>query len=115
MTFDEQAAKVRGVRTKLYDYILNILSAIAVVVGVNLMGVVLVTALMIIPATFAKSVAKKFSQVIPISIYYSTILTLTGIILSYYLDSPSGATIVIVQTAGLIVGIGGVKLVQKNR
>ncbi len=107
MTFDNEGAKVRGVNVKLLEYILNILVSIAVIVSVKLMGVVLVTAMLIIPATFAKLVAKNFSQVIWLSCIYAVVSTVMGIVLSYILNLPSGATVVICQTILLFVVVLG--------
>ncbi|MDA1338440.1 MAG: metal ABC transporter permease [bacterium] len=98
MTFDIEGARVRGVNVKLLEYVLNILVSIAVIVSIKLMGVVLVTAMLVIPATFAKLFAKNFSQVIWFSCIYAIIATTLGIILSYILDLPSGAMVVVLHT-----------------
>lgn len=101
MTFDYDGAYLRGVNTKVLDYMLNILTSIAVIVAVKLVGVVLVTALMIIPATSAKLLARKFNQLIPLTLFLSLILTLAGVIIAHFIQLPSGATIVIAQGSGL--------------
>jgi len=98
MTFDIEGARVRGVNVKLFEYVLNILVSIAVIVSVKLMGVVLVTALLVIPATFAKLFARNFSQVIWLSCIYAVFVTTIGILASFFLDLPSGATVVVLQT-----------------
>lgn len=113
MTFDIEGAKVRGVNVKFLEYFLNILVSIAVIVSVKLMGVVLVTAMLTIPATFAKLTAKNFSQVIWLSCIYAISSTSVGIILSYVLDLPSGATVVVLQSILLGVVILGTFLKSK--
>lgn len=105
MTFDNEGAKVRGVNVKLFEYILNVFVSIAVIISVKLMGVVLVTSMLIIPATFAKLFAKNFSQVIWLSCIYAVVTVVTGIILSYILDLPSGATVVVCQTVLLFLAV----------
>jgi zinc transport system permease protein len=79
---------------------LNILVSIAIVVSIKLVGIVMVTALLVIPASCAKQLARNFRQMVPISIIFSVVSTLLGIFCSYQFDSPTGATIVVV--AGLL-------------
>jgi len=113
MTFDIEGAKVRGVNVKFLEYFLNILVSIAVIVGVKLMGIVLVTAMLVIPATFAKLFGKNFSQVIWLSCIYAVTATTVGVIFSYFLDLPSGATVVVLQTVLLALLIVGKFVVKK--
>ena len=113
ITFDIEGAKVRGVNVKFLEYFLNILVSIAVIISVKLMGIVLVTAMLIIPATFAKLVAKNFSQVIWFSCIYAVFSTMLGIVFSYILDLPSGATVIVCQTVLLaVVALG--KVIKGN-
>lgn len=95
LTFDETSAIVRGISIKFYEYLLNIFTAIAVVVGVDLLGIVLITSLLILGPLFAKQTVSKFSHMIPTSILFNLVVIVLGLVASYYLNTPSGATIVI--------------------
>lgn len=95
MTFDPEAAQIRGINTHALEYLLSILSSITIIVSIKIVGIILVAALLIIPATTAKLLAKSFTQMIPIALLYSIFTTLAGIFVSYYLDTPTGATIVL--------------------
>jgi zinc transport system permease protein len=70
-----------------------------VVLGVKILGIVLVSALLIIPASTAKLVAPSFKTLIITSIFFSEVTVLSGILLSYYIDSPTGPVIVLVGTS----------------
>ncbi|HEX9804538.1 MAG TPA: metal ABC transporter permease [Candidatus Dojkabacteria bacterium] len=100
VTFDKNSAFVRGIKTDLIEYIINILIATTVIVSIKMVGIILVSALLIIPAASAKLIAKNFSQMIPLSIAQSLISTAIGIIVAVILDVPVGATIVV--TSGII-------------
>lgn len=94
-TFDPEAAYVRGIKTDRLEYLLNILTSVVIIISIKVVGIILVTALLIIPSTTAKLIAKNFRQMIPISVIQSIISVIVGVILSYYLDVPTGATIVL--------------------
>lgn len=98
-TFDSDAAYIRGVKVHLLEYIVNTLISLAIIVSIKLVGIVLVSGLLIIPATTAKLFAKRFSQMIPFSVLFALLSVLFGIIFSYYLEAPSGAVIVLTASA----------------
>ncbi|MFW5702699.1 MAG: metal ABC transporter permease [Candidatus Dojkabacteria bacterium] len=99
-TFDPEAAKVAGVRVRQIDYIFSILTAISVVIAVKIAGIVLVTALFVIPATSAKLLARNFSQMLPIAIIHNLLAVSLGLLLS--LNHPPGPVIVLVS-AGIFL------------
>ncbi len=96
-TFDPVGAYIRGIKVERLEYVINILTAIAVVISVKVVGVILVTALFIIPASSAKLLAKSFTQMIPISIILSLLSVLVGLWLSIVSNLPPGALIVLVS------------------
>lgn len=99
-TFDAEAAHVRGVNTTQLEYLLNIIASVAVIVSVKVLGVILVTALFIIPASTAKLIAKRFQQMIPYAVVFSVSGVLIGLIIALLINTPPGAMIVVVS--GLI-------------
>ena len=96
-TFDEEYAKTTGVRTELINVILTVLSAITVLLSVKVVGVMLVSALLILPAVSALQVAKKFQIAILASGLFSVFSVIAGITFSLLLNFPPGATIVLVS------------------
>lgn len=97
-TFDPESAQIRGVRVARLEYALNILTAVVIVLAIKLLGVILVTAMLIIPATAAKLTARSFYQMLPLANSFAISATVLGIISAYYLETVPGATIVL--TAG---------------
>ncbi len=100
MSFDEDTAAVSGVNTQILDTVMVIFLAGIIVVSIKIIGIILVTALVVLPASFGLLISRRYKHVILISILY-TLGTMTGgLMLSYYLDTPAGATMV---TAGTVV------------
>jgi zinc transport system permease protein len=96
-TLDPEAAEIRGINVTLIEYIINILIAASIIVSIKLVGIVLVTALLIIPASSAKLLAKNFKQMIPISILQTLLSTIVGILVSILSSTPTGPVIVVVS------------------
>lgn len=94
--FDEEYLRVKGFKVDRFEYLLNILIAIAIMTVVKVVGIVLVIALMTIPSSIAKMHTKSLSKLIPVSVGISIITCVAGLILSYHLEIPSGATIILV-------------------
>ena len=97
ITFDENFAKVVGIKTEIYNIIFATLCSIVVVLGMRLMGSLLISSLIIFPTLSSMQIVKKFKSVVLLSTIISVISFIIGLILSYYLEAPTGATIVIVN------------------
>lgn len=96
-TFDEEFAKVSGVKTHRLNAVLSALTAVSVVLSVRVVGVMLVSSLLIIPAVTALQVARGFKSTLVWSVIFSMLSVLSGILLSFVFDLPSGATVVMVS------------------
>jgi zinc transport system permease protein len=96
-TFDEEYAKASGTKTEFTDIALSLLTGITVVLSIKVVGVMLVSALLIIPAVTALQLGKSFKASIAISVIISLISVFLGILLSFTLDIPTGATIVMIN------------------
>lgn len=105
LCFDEEFTTVQGLPTeKLYLFLLCIV-ALTIVVLIKVVGIILVIALLTIPACLSRKFTHNLKQMMLISIVFGTIISISGIGLSYLLDVPSGATIILVLSLvyGLIV------------
>jgi zinc transport system permease protein len=96
-TFDEEYARTTGVKTDSINTILTLLTAITVVLTVKMVGIMLVSALLILPAVTALQFSRGFKTAMVISSITSLISVLLGISFSFFLDLPTGATIVMVN------------------
>ncbi|HOW15797.1 metal ABC transporter permease [Methanosarcina sp.] len=96
LCFDEEFTTVQGVPTeKLYLFLLCII-ALTIVVLIKVVGIILVIALLTIPATLSRKFTHNLKKMMLISTAFGTVISVTGIGLSYALDVPSGATIILV-------------------
>lgn len=96
--FDEEFAKVIGVRVNFLNYLLLIMVALSIVILIRVVGIILVIALLSIPAGTASLYTNKFSKRIYISIILGIIYSLAGLYFSYVLNIASGATIIILSS-----------------
>ena len=103
VTFDREMAYISGINATVIELIMYISLAIAVVLGVKILGIVLVSALLIIPPSIAKITARSFRGLFVTSIVISEVITVVGIFLSYKFNWPTGATIVLTGTALFII------------
>ena len=97
LTFDETFAKATGVNTNLYNMIVAVVTAVIIVLAMNLVGALLTSALIIFPALSAMRVFRSFKSVILCSAVISVVCATLGIFISILVSTPVGATIVIVD------------------
>lgn len=97
LTFDETFARATGVNTGFYNLLVAIITAVIIVLAMNLVGALLTSALIIFPAMSAMRVFRSFKKVIICSAVISVICATVGILISILASTPAGATIVIVD------------------
>lgn len=102
-TVDPIGAKLSGINTNLITLFLYISIAISVVLAIKAVGIVLVSALLVTPANISKITSKSFNAFQGNSIFWSLYIVIFGLILSYLVDLPSGAAIVLTGTATLLL------------
>ncbi len=96
---DESYAKHANVNVRIYKTVFNVLLAIFTVLAIKVIGMLLVSALVIIPISSASKICNSFKTTIITGVIFSEISVIFGLILSYYLNIPSGATIVFMNIA----------------
>ena len=95
LTFDPESARVSGVRVRRLDALLSVLTAVTVVMGMKVVGVLLISALLIIPAAAALQVARSFKQALALSAVLAVISTVSGLLSAFFFDWPPAGTIVL--------------------
>jgi len=110
MTFDRETALVAGVKVNSLDKILVILTAITVVLGLRIVGLLLVSALTVVPAAAALQLARSFRQTLVLSSLFSLFSIIAGIAISYVLDWPASASIVFLSIAIFLATVAGKNL-----
>ena len=102
ITFDERFAKSIGVKTEVYNVLFAILCSVVVVLGMRLMGALLISSLIVFPVLSAQTLYKSFNKVVVSSAILAVLSFVIGLVLSYFLATPTGATIVIVNLVILV-------------
>ena len=103
VTFDESFSRAVGVRVGLYNAVIAVLTAVTVVLGMRMMGALLISSLVIFPALTAMRVCKRFSTVMLCAAILSVVCFTAGLILSYVLGVPSGASVVLTDAAAFLL------------
>ncbi len=94
VTFDENFARATGTRANVYNTIIAMLTAVTIVVGMRMVGTLLISSLIIFPALTAMRVFKRFKSVMLSSAVVAVFSVTGGIAASYFLSTPTGASIV---------------------
>jgi zinc transport system permease protein len=97
ITFDSESAKVAGIKVKRIDMFITVLTAVTIVLGMKVVGILLVSALVVIPAAAGLQAAGSFKQAIWFSSGVAVFSVISGLFLSYYLDLPASGTIVVMN------------------
>ena len=111
VTFDENFARAAGTPVGTYNLLLAVLIAVIIVLAMNLVGSLLISALVIFPALSAMRVFSSFKSVILCSAVFSVVCAFVGIVLSILAGTPVGATVVMIDMLAfaLFYGIGSLK------
>jgi zinc transport system permease protein len=99
MSFDEEFARTSGINTNRINSVLSVLTAVTVVLAMKLVGIMLTSALLIMPAVSAFQVARSFKGTIIAAASIATLSVWVGIFVSFLLNLPTGATIVLLNFA----------------
>ena len=104
LTFNEEQAKIAGLPITVLNYAFVILASVTVVTSMRLVGILLISALIVIPNITAMMFGKGFKKTVAISMSISAISVVSGILLSYYYNVAPSGTIVLIA-AGILVGV----------
>jgi ABC-type Mn2+/Zn2+ transport system permease subunit len=99
LSFDEEMAWVSGVPVRTLRYLFLMMLALVIVVSIYLVGIILVSALLVIPGAVAQNLSRQLKSMIWVSTGTAVGGAVGGLILSYGVDLPSGATIVLLLAA----------------
>ncbi len=105
-TVDREAARADRIPVRLDDYILSVLVAVTVVVAAKVVGIVLISAFLVISPAAARLLSHRFLRMTVLSVTLGTLSAAAGLYASYALDIPSGAAIILVQASVFIVCAG---------
>ncbi|OGX05203.1 MAG: hypothetical protein A3G87_06855 [Omnitrophica bacterium RIFCSPLOWO2_12_FULL_50_11] len=99
LSLDHEMAYLSGMNPDLFQLVLYVLLAVSVVLGIKILGVILVSALLIIPVSISKLISRSFKRLVFLSIGFSEVIMVLGLLISSQFDFPPGAVIVLTGTA----------------
>ena len=115
ITFDEELAQTMGVKTNRINVILFLLTAVAAVLAMKVAGIMLVSAMLILPPLTALQLSVSFRMTIIAAACFSILSVVCGIILAFLLNLPAGGTIVIFNIGFLLLIFGAKKILPFQR
>jgi len=95
ITFNREIAQVSGVRVRFYEYLFLGLLAVVTAMSIKVVGIILVPALLVIPAAAAKNISRTFRQMMVYALLIGVLSVFMGLMGSFYFNTASGATIVL--------------------
>ena len=103
--FDQEFARLRGINVEFYYILLLSMVALTVVLLIQVVGLILVLALLILPAASATQFVSSIKPMMLLSVLFSLFVTTSGLVISYQPDLPSGATIIIMASIVYLLSI----------
>jgi zinc transport system permease protein len=113
VTFDETQARASGIRTWFFDYLISVLSGIVVIVAIPIVGILLISSLLVLPALTSTQIAKSFRQTVILSPIIGLITVTLGLLLSLIINSAPGGTIVLTGI-GILAITFVIKKIQRS-
>ena len=102
ITCDEDFARASGVNLTRYQFLIALLTALTIVVGMRMMGTLLISSLIIFPAVTARKLVSSFKALVVASAVVSVVCFVIGIVVSFLLNLPTGASIVAVNIVAML-------------
>jgi zinc transport system permease protein len=115
---DEDFAQVSGLPVRLYSIAISVMAAITVTVAMRTVGLLLVSALMVVPVAAAQQLTRGFRTTMVIAVVVGMSTSVGGVVTSFYVNAAPGATIVLLALAGFVAAwpLGfAIRLVRRHR
>lgn len=114
MTFDPEVAPIYGVNVRVVDSLFALAMAATIVASINVVGVTLIAATLVIPSTTARLLTDSFGRMIVLSTVIGAVAGGLGMYTSYWLDVSSGATIVLLEAGIFLLVFTGTALARRR-
>jgi len=110
MTFDREVAPLYGIPDRWMDTLLSLILAATVIASMQILGVTMIAAIIVVPAVTARLLTDSFARMLLLAAGIGTICGLVGMLLSYYFDVASGATVVLTAASLFLLTLAGTSL-----
>jgi zinc transport system permease protein len=114
ITFDSESAKTSGIPVARLDNVLAILTAVTVVLGMKVVGLLLVSALLVIPSAAGLQVANSFRQAVWLSSLIAVGALMTGLVMAFYWDLPASGAIILLSSFIFVILLG-VRVIKRGK
>ena len=117
VSHDEEFARVAGLPVRALNLLLAVLAAVTVTVAMRVVGLLLVSALMVVPIATAQQLVRGFRATVLVGLAVGVTASVGGVVSSYYADTAPGATIVVLALAGFALagGVGAGRRAVRSR
>ncbi|GAA4233831.1 zinc transport system permease protein [Streptosporangium album] len=112
---DEEVARASGLPVRFLSLLIAVTAALTVVIAMRVVGLLLVSALMVVPVAASQQLTRGFMSTMGLSMVFGMIATVGGLTSSFYVEVPPGAIIVIVALAGFVLALGLGRFVRRSR
>ena len=112
---DEEVARAHGLPVRLLGTVIAVVAAVTVVLAMRVVGVLLVSALMVVPVAAAQQLTRSFRATVGLSVLLGVLAALTGLSTAFYTDTAPGAAIVLVAITLFVAAAGGGILLRGRR
>ena len=112
---DEEFARVTGLHVRFYTMLTSVMAAVTVTVAMRVVGLLLVSALMVVPVATSQQIARGFKVTIFVAMGLGAAASLGGVVTSFYVDVAPGATIVLLALAGFVAAWPVGVLIRRRR
>ena len=114
-TFDETFSRMSGLNTTLIHYFVMLLLALVTVASIQTVGIILVVALLITPASTAFLISKQLYSMMIIASIISVVSSIIGLYFSYIYNVPSGATIVLCTFTIYVITLASTRIINRQK
>ncbi|MER7130757.1 metal ABC transporter permease [Streptosporangium saharense] len=112
---DEEVAKASGLPVRFLSLLIAVTAALTVVIAMRVVGLLLVSALMVVPVATSQQLTRGFRSTMLLSMVFGMIATVSGLTSSFYVKVPSGAIIVVIALGGFVLALGLGRFVRRSR
>ncbi|WP_326820953.1 metal ABC transporter permease [Streptosporangium sp. NBC_01756] len=112
---DEEVARASGLPVRFLSLLIAVTAALTVVIAMRVVGLLLVSALMVVPVAASQQLTRGFMSTMGLSMVFGMVATVGGLTSSFYVEVPPGAIIVIVALAGFVLALGLGRFVRRSR
>ncbi|MER5620671.1 metal ABC transporter permease [Streptosporangium sp. NPDC002544] len=112
---DEEVARAGGLPVRFLSLLIAVTAALTVVIAMRVVGLLLVSALMVVPVATSQQLTRGFTSTMLLSMLFGMISTVGGLTSSFYVEVPPGAVIVIVALTGFVLALGLGRFIRRSR